>query len=113
LLFERKPFSEDVASRLASAVVPAAARAEVKASTRFSYFETDEEFLVVSGIQEGVKSELALAYGPPMHGQTRCRMHGGVSPQVRASARRRVAARLVVEGGRAVLMADRLGFGGS
>jgi hypothetical protein len=40
-----------VARGLARHVLPCAVPARSRASTRFSYFETDGEFVIVSGIQ--------------------------------------------------------------
>ena len=67
LLAERKRFTADVAITLRPADLdwrPVKGRL----SSRFSWFQTDHEFLIVVGVQEKGEADLALAYGLKLRG---------------------------------------------
>lgn len=67
LLAERKRFNADVAMTLHPSDAdwkPAKGRL----SSRFSWFETSDDFLIVAGVQEKGEADLALAYGLKLRG---------------------------------------------
>jgi hypothetical protein len=63
LAAERLRFNNEVAPRLAGLVSRGATVDNVKASTRFCYFSTADELIIVAGAQEEKECDLALAYG--------------------------------------------------
>jgi hypothetical protein len=67
LLAERKRFNTDVAITLRPSD-PDWRQAKGRLSSRFSWFETDHDFLIVVGVQEKGEADLALAYGLKLRG---------------------------------------------
>ena len=82
LLAERKRFAFNVAIDLRPAGFdwrPVKGRL----SSRFSWFETDHDLLIVAGIQEGHEADLALAYGLKLRGSRQLQL---VLPRAFAAA---------------------------
>ncbi len=68
---ERHRFNRVVAPCLAAAAVPGAQPEDLPASTRFAYFGTSQQLVMVGGVQEAKDSGLALAYGLTLRGTRR------------------------------------------
>lgn len=68
---ERVRFNREVAPNLANLISRSARPDDPKPSTRFGYFSTVDELIIVAGVQERKDCDLALAYGMTLRNSRR------------------------------------------